>query len=545
MMKHFTLAILLTLGLAQPALSQCTETDKTKVLLVGDSWAFFMGVDQTINNVFEQWGFSNYKFYTNPTLAENGARTTDFLEPDKQAEILAQLNANPDIEVVHLSIGGNDYLGDWDVSFTQTQTEVLLDTITNRLIRVIDFIKSCKPGIQIFWSGYAYPNFEEVIESAAPFQTVHPFYSTWSGMGFPNFTQINTALADVSARMEAYTLNDPQVHFVNAAGILQYTFGQNSPLGVAPFGSYPPQSVTLPIGNINYPSPRNSMRDYLITKDCFHLSPQGYRDFIGYHTQKYYHKFLMDDQYILADSANMAGSVSSLGTISPELRLGEDAGEQFSTVLSFNTTTMPDTGVSAASIFIRRTNVTGNNPIGNTLQIKVKSGMMGTTLNLDADDFTDPADDANTPCQFGSNSNGGWIRLELPASALPFINRNAVTQIVISAPDAAAGMAYFSNANDPDFAPVLNLVYGPQLNTNTFNLSASNDLTLYPNPTDGMVYIKSSVTILSLQVYNSVGQVVYQGPYQAQLDLKHAAAGMYWVEAQTTDGALRQLLIKH
>lgn len=81
-------------------------------MLVGDSRAFFMGVDQTINNIMTKWGHSNYKYFTNITLAVNGAETDDFLTPGRQDEIALQLAQNPTIEVVHLSIGGNDVLGE-------------------------------------------------------------------------------------------------------------------------------------------------------------------------------------------------------------------------------------------------------------------------------------------------------------------------------------------------------------------------------------------------------------------------------------------------
>ena len=272
MNKLFTIFSLCILA-APAAFPQCAETEEPKVLLVGDSWAFFMNVDQTINTVFKKWGHSGDKYYTNLVLSENGAETDDFLLPSKQNEIAAQLNAHPSIRAVHLSIGGNDVLGDWNVGYTAAQTDSLKDQVRGRLISIIDFIKSVKPGIRIVWSGYAFPNFGEVIASAAPFQTSHPFYGTWAGMGFPGFLQINTLLNDFSAEIEAYAAADPQVEFVNATGLMQYTYGQNAPLGVAPGGTYPPYTVPMPGGDPNYPSPKNSMRDYGITKDCFHLRP--------------------------------------------------------------------------------------------------------------------------------------------------------------------------------------------------------------------------------------------------------------------------------
>ncbi|MBK9600223.1 MAG: hypothetical protein IPO60_18370 [Flavobacteriales bacterium] len=304
------------------AIGQCSEPSERKVLLVGDSWAFFMGVDQTINTVLDRWGHSNFTYFTNLTLAENGAETDDFQSAAKQNEIAAQLAANPSISVVHLSIGGNDVLGDWNVDFTQAQTDSLKDAVFARLVDVIEFIKSTRPDIHILWSGYMYPNFGEVIASAAPLSSSHPFYNTWSGMGFPTFAQLNQILIEFSDQVEAYTDADPRLDFVNVPGLMQYAFGQNSPLLIAPGGTYPPYTQPLPYGDPSYPSPRNSMRDYLLTKDCFHLSAAGYRDMISYHAQKFYQKYLMSDQYLLSEGGTRDGSVSDAGALSADLKMG-------------------------------------------------------------------------------------------------------------------------------------------------------------------------------------------------------------------------------
>ena len=73
MMKKLLLSILLLSQFSFYSNSQCTETNENKILLVGDSWAFFMNVDQTINKVMKDWGHSNYKYYTDLVLSENGA----------------------------------------------------------------------------------------------------------------------------------------------------------------------------------------------------------------------------------------------------------------------------------------------------------------------------------------------------------------------------------------------------------------------------------------------------------------------------------------
>lgn len=528
-----------------PAFSQCAETDQTKVLLVGDSWAFFMGVDQTIDNALQRWGHSHYKFFTNATIAENGAETDDFLKPDKQAEIIAQLDAHPEIEVVHLSIGGNDFLGDWNVNFTQAQTDSLMQAVEVRLLQVIDFIKSTKPGIRILWSGYTYPNFEEVIEDAAPFQTNHPFYGTWEGMGFPNFLQINSLLDSVAHEMEIYTNSDPQVDYVNAPGILQHTFGQIDPVTVAPNGTYPAYTAPLPYGYPDYPTPKDGMRNYFLTKDCFHLSPKGYDDMLDYQMQKFYHKFLMDDQYFLAAGVAQNGSVSSAGNVATTLQVGENGGENFATALSFNTTNMPDTVLTAASIFLRRESLTGTNPIGSTLQVKIVHGNFGASADVEAGDWNANADATDMACVFGSNSNDGhWIRLDLPASMLPFIHQAGNTQFLISAPNATNGIFTFSNTNDPDFAPVLNVTFKHLSVDVASGMAENQDKVFYPNPTQDVLKIDNE-QVKEIFILNSLGEKVLKPILiQGKIDVSTLPAGLYWVHVYTEKGLISQKMIK-
>ncbi len=525
--------------------SQCSETNEPKVLLVGDSWAFFMNFDQTINNAFKKWGFSNYRYITNGVIAENGAQTDDFLKPDKQRVIDSLLNANPSIEVVHLSIGGNDVLGDWKVSFTQAQTDTLKNQVSLRLLQIINFIKSTRPGIRIVWGGYMYPNFEEVLNNN-PLGNNHPFYSTWQKMEFPTFLQLNTVLNEFSADVAAYAATDPQVDFINATGLMQYTFGQNTALGVAPSGSYAQFSVPLPTGKPDYPSPRNSMRDYLgITKDCFHLSAKGFADMIEFHTQKFYHKLLMDDLYLLPESTQ-SGSVSSQGNILDSLVLGEAQGVSYSTVLSFDTRGMADTTLTSASIFLRRKSLDGTNPISGNLEVKIKNGNFGASATIEANDFTATGDGAATPCLFGSNAgNGHWVRLDLPVSLFPYITKNDITQIVLSSPNFTGGKVVFNNNSNPEFAPVFNLNYGE-------TPSGINDaLTLqgfkvYPNPANSILNIETaSATIIKTEVFNMLGSlVVLQQNDQKSIDVSSLSQGIFFINVTTTNGAGKVKFIK-
>jgi hypothetical protein len=546
-MRKTLLVLLLALHSAVKISAQCIETEQPRILLAGDSWAFFMNTDRTFNNVFKKWGFSNYTFVSNTVLSENGADTHDFLTATKLNEIKSQLHQNPSIEVVHLSIGGNDVLGDWKVSWPQSKTDSLKSAVEQRLRTIIDSIKSFKPNIHIVWNGYTYPNFEEVIKDFF-FPTQHPFYSTWQKMEFPTFQQINTILNDFSATFENYAATDPRVHFVNATGILQYTFGQTVPLGVAPGGTYPPFSVPLPAGKPDYPSPKNSMRDYFgIAKDCYHLSPQGYEDLIDYQFQKFYHKFFMDDFYVLSESGNACGAVSSEGNVSAELKLGEWGGAKFATVLSFNLANMYDTTVTAASIFLRRENMDGSAPDVGTLQVRIKNGNMGATAYVDAADYADNGNASAVACVFGSAAaNGHWIRIDLPPSLLPHIRSNTVVQFIITTTAPANGVVYFNNSSVAEYAPVLNITYGETPYSFVQDVVDNQQLHVYPNPSANFINIDNQAAkIIRWYLTDMPGKIIMQNEtLESPLDISALTPGIYNFCGITTSGVVSKKLIK-
>ncbi|MBK7147732.1 MAG: T9SS type A sorting domain-containing protein [Bacteroidetes bacterium] len=544
-MKKILLFILtLHLIATQQLAAQCVETPKPKVLLVGDSWAFFMNTDQTFNNALKNWGHSNYKFVSNTVVAENGAEAPDFMTTTKQNEIQNLINQNPSIEVIHLSIGGNDMMGDWKVSMTPGALDTLGNNVQANIDSVIRFLKSTKPGMRVVWGGYTYPNFGEVINTS-PLQSSHPFYQTWQDMEFPSFIDINNLLNRFSDTVATKAAADPLLDFVNATGLMQYTFGQSSPLGVPPGGTYAAMSVPLPLGDPNYPSPAVSMRDYFVTKDCFHLSAPGYLALIEYNIQKFYHKLFMDDFYALSENNNQTGSVSSTGNISTSLLVGESAGESFSTVLSFNTSGMADTTLSKASIFLRREALNGSNPVSGTLDVKMKIGNFGATAAVEAADYSAASDMNGTPCRFGDNNTNHWIRLDLPASFLSLITNQAPVQFMISAPGFTGGTVTFSNTDEPEWAPVLNLAYG-ETPSAVGEIATLDKFKLYPNPVNDVMQLDIDLgTVVRVEIHNTMGQLmpVNVTSYNT-ISTSNLTAGNYIITVVTEDGIGSQRFVK-
>ena len=512
MKQLFTVCVLVAMGMNN-SYAQCTETATNRVLLVGDSWAAFMNADQTITQGLRNMGHSDKKFTSNVQIAENGADTWDFVDGPKQDAIQDIIDANPQIDVIHLSIGGNDLLGSWHTSFTQDETDSLAADVEGRLESIIDFLQNTRPGMRVFWAGYTYPNFGEIIEDMAPFQSAHPFFSTWDDMGQPDFITINTILNDMSDSVALSAAADPQLDFVRAQGILQYQFGQDVPLGIAPGGTYAQFEPPLPLGYPDYPSPKESMRLYAgVFADCFHLSPESYLHMFTYQAEKFYHKFFMDDLYVLSEGGSADGSVTSAGETAATLEIGESGGNEIATVVSFDTQSMADTTLASASIFLRRESLTGTNPFsGNETQIKMISGNFGATANVEADDFLASGDAAGVTCRFGSHlQDGHWVRFDLTTEMIAAINNQYKTQFVITVPGFSGGVMTFSDASNPDYAPVLNMKYGPEP-SGVNEIRTAKELPVYPVPTTGGLTIDVDPNELqSVQVLNVLGAVVLE-----------------------------------
>jgi hypothetical protein len=185
--------------------------------------------------------------------------------------------------------------------------------------------------------------------------------------------------------------------------------------------------------------------------------------------------------------------------------------------------------------------------------VKVKSGNFGTTANVEAADFSAAGDATGTPCIFGSNSNDGdWLRLDLPASMLPYINHTATTQFIISAPGVTGGKTNFFDASsttfyggsNTDFAPVLNMAYGQTPN----GVKEVTDLgfSIYPNPSTGLLTIEKGAEIVThIEVANMLGEVVLHPQIQQNtIDISTLPAGMYVVNIITKNGRVSEKVVK-
>ncbi|PIE03572.1 MAG: hypothetical protein CSA81_01510 [Acidobacteria bacterium] len=266
-----TLFILACLASNLPVLSEdshgepASQTrEEYKVLLVGDSWSYYLWIDSTMRELFADKGRPEVLEKGDET-AISGSTAAEWTQPEMLQKITDELMIHPTIDVVQLSMGGNDFLAGapdgWYTTMSFEEETFLYETILNYIDHVVQHIVSIDPEIKILLSGYDYPNFVDSLSGLAGFFCT-PY---WDGMVQPTPYEINIAMIAYEDMIRDYAETIPQLTYVRQLGSMQYLYGFPDS-GIQPGELVPP-------GDINLPSPMESMR---LGIDCFHLSSDGY-----------------------------------------------------------------------------------------------------------------------------------------------------------------------------------------------------------------------------------------------------------------------------
>ena len=208
------------------ALFSAPQNTEDRVLVVGDSWsAYTVGYD-SLNASFASFGHSEMRAIGS-TTAISGSTAADWTTSSYQQRIVNALNVNPDIEVIHLTIGGNDFFAGWSVSMGASAETALFDEIADDVENVIDFIKAQDPDLQVLLSTYDYPNFDEMLAA-------NPFYGfLLAAMGFPTPLELNTAAIRGQRQIGKRLVGADRVHVIHHFGLLHFLRGYAN-LGIAP-----------------------------------------------------------------------------------------------------------------------------------------------------------------------------------------------------------------------------------------------------------------------------------------------------------------------
>lgn len=289
-----------------------------RILLVGDSWPFFMWMaragdlvlweGRAFQETLIERGYGQWEEWGQPTAIPGSmAREWAENEPNvflvgKLDLIARELEENPNIDIVHLSLGGNDYLrgdyseilGDytfhhgWQKAWTDEEEELFFGAICADIRVVIEFALDVRPDVRVALCGYDY------MTEARGGGTVQE----------TNEAGVRLAAMKLALCQEIST--QPQhlnrCFYVAAYGLMQYTFGYPWPFGsgdqiygpmgepgtggtIEAPGGYPTY-VPLPGGDITYPSPMGTLLDDI------HLNQAGYWTLARHCIDEFYGEWL-------------------------------------------------------------------------------------------------------------------------------------------------------------------------------------------------------------------------------------------------------------
>lgn len=235
--RSITIAILLSWTIALQSASAA------RIVVFGDSWGAPSA--KALQAVLHAEGLPD----TVAGEAVGGTTAANLASRRGLEHIADSLAANSDADIVHLTIGGNDFISQWNSSLSPAEGDALFRTILMDIEAIVDHILRLRPGVRIFWSSYDY---------------LRP-----QSIGTPTEVNAATSLFSMQAMWLANSKGSA-VTYHDFAGLMQVTFGfdgkQATPYD--PAIPIPPGDPSLPDPTL--PSPKAAFTDYI------HLTQAGY-----------------------------------------------------------------------------------------------------------------------------------------------------------------------------------------------------------------------------------------------------------------------------
>mgnify|MGYP000035252250 CR=1 FL=1 len=240
-----------------------SQAQTTKVLIVGDSWAAQQWEDGTHDAVFFVNGYPQFLSFGDE-VSISGSTAAEWVAPAELQKITDALNANPDIDTVQLTLGGNDFLDQWNTGLTPMAVTAIQNQIIADLQVVVDHILAHDIGIEVILSFYDYPNF---VDTTSGFTGII-CANLHNDLGTPTPTELNSMEVIFEQAFASVAASHPKVFHVSHTGLMQNLYG-------FPDDGIPAGTIQPP-GDVSLPSPVESMRITFGVTDCFHLRPEGY-----------------------------------------------------------------------------------------------------------------------------------------------------------------------------------------------------------------------------------------------------------------------------
>jgi hypothetical protein len=456
-----------------------------RALIAGDSWAQFMWDDNTHNLLFNRFGHADKRAvsrslgqnpgpgHSGPEYAISGSEAREWVQSESFpwiANVLAELQANPTIDSVMLSIGGNDILagrsgGGWykEMDLDQPGAETaLFGRILDHTQTIADAVLAVRPGLSVLVSSYEYPNFN--------------VSALWCGLyacpkrrdlsrdpvnALVTDVELNAMNLQVETRRIQWSNGRPRIDFDHGVGAMHHYYGdgQSAP-GVLPRpGQIAPAYLPFPGGNSTRPSLRSNFRTTLgISADPIHLNPAGYRYKVALQTETHYFPRFRGEVTASLNSqgGNRDGWTDGVQLGTEAVAIGAANQRLVRGLLSFDTSAVPaEAEITHASLYLLLDNRTGANPLtGGALglpRLDVAQGGFGAP-ELQLADWDAPATASDAGC-FVSSAEARWdaLRIDLTPAGIAAIARGGLTQFRIGFTQAG-GSTLRMNFNDGDTA---------------------------------------------------------------------------------------------
>ena len=544
-------AILFSLSFIH-AQDACSQRTSTRVRLVGDSWLHFPQIYQAYDSALAKYGFPDVGVIGDGSVLISMTAETWWQFPIARLALDAALNsdAGRPIDIVIVSLGGNDVGFGFHSGDSLSVVDEDLYTAKLFMDSIFDHIHAKIPNAQIIWQSYDYPNFQDPCIDF-PWD---PYCDTWIGHGYFTAYEVNRFLGYLTAYQDSVVRasNKPYLHFYNANGLMQWHYGQTTPLRYAPFGSYAPRTVAFPGGDINYPTPHIAMG--LGGIDAYHLSPDSYTVLAEFYVRKFISNYLRRgrDTSIYSLGQNTDGWIDvNTNTGIGKVLVGKNNSQDTKGVFTFNTSVIPaNKKVKKAVLFLKAKTVARNYPVGTVFPqnfvLDIKSGTFGNDV-IEGSDFAAVATATDIACFAGNlRGNNYTLRAELDDDILQYINKNGLTQFRLSTTDN--NLITFYNGDTTEFeAPYLDLYYDTTNIITSINSKKDikESLQIFPNPAKNEITLEVGKEWLykksTLTIFDTKGAVILNTTYDKipmetlKINISSLPVGGYFISLENNE----------
>ena len=229
---------------------QAQEATK-RILIVGDSWAASITAENrdgfpapdVFDKALAENGLARFETQGQAT-AWGGRKASDWAKPEHLATIKAELEKYPSIDIVHLIIGGNDFLSlamkDGLAGKSAEERQLVWDPIIANIRTTVESCLAVRANIRVVIADYDYLDYELARQA-------------WKmDFGTATTAELNTWLRELGDRKKKLAEEIDHCEYVDNWGTLQYWFvepaksiarpgdpAKGMPAGISPDGIHP------------------------------------------------------------------------------------------------------------------------------------------------------------------------------------------------------------------------------------------------------------------------------------------------------------------